>query len=280
MAKTRADYRGELKPVWCPGCGDYGVLAALQDASASRQLEPTNTVVVSGIGCSGRFSGFYKAYGFHGVHGRALPTALGVKLANPDLNVVVAGGDGDGFSIGAGHVPHAARRNPNMTYLIMDNSIYGLTKGQTSPTSPLGLVKDNVPYGEQAEAVNIAAMCLAYDVSFFARGFSGQPRQLAELIGKALDHKGFAIVQALSPCPTFYDTYDDWRSRIVDLPEDHDPTDKMAALQQAYRTDAIPLGVFYQVERPTYEEQLANVRQTAMSRGPVNLDGLFNKYAQ
>lgn len=279
-ARTRADYKGDLKPVWCAGCGDYGALAALQDAAAARNLDPDRIVIVSGIGCSGRISGFFRAYGFHGVHGRGLPTALGVKIANPELTVIVVGGDGDGFSIGGGHVPHAARRNPDITYLVLDNEIYGLTKGQISPTSPAAHVTDTTPYGAAEQPVNILAMCISYDVSFVARGFSGRPKPLADLIGQAIDHRGFSVVQILSPCPTFHDTYDPMREAVIDLPPDHDPTDRLAAFRQAYRTDALPLGVFYRNERPTYGERLAIAATTAAVRIPATLGELLDRYAQ
>lgn len=279
-ARARADYKGDLKPVWCAGCGDFGALAALQDAAAARNLDPDRIVIVSGIGCSGRISGFFKAYGFHAVHGRALPTAFGVKTANPELTVLVVGGDGDGFSIGGGHVPHAARRNPDITYLVLDNEIYGLTKGQISPTSPAAHVTDTTPYGAAEEPVNILAMCISYNVSLVARGFSGRPKQLAELIGQAIDHRGFSIVQILSPCPTFHNTYDPMKEAVTELPADHDPSDRMAGFRQAYRTDALPVGVFYRSERPTYGDRLAIAAASAAGHTPTTLDALFDRYAE
>lgn len=203
-----------------------------------------------------------------------------MKIANPGLTVLVVGGDGDGFSIGGGHVPHAARRNPDITYLVLDNEIYGLTKGQISPTSPEALVTDTTPYGAAEAPLNIVAMCVAYDVSFVARGFSGRPKQLAELIGQAIDHPGFAIVQILSPCPTFHDTYAPTRQRVADLPPDHDPTDRFAALRQAYRDEVLPLGVFYRRRRPTYGDRLALAAGQAASRRPRDLATLLDRYAE
>lgn len=247
------DYKSEVKPTWCPGCGDFGVLASLYQALAQLQLDPTKTVVVSGIGCSSRLPFFVQTYGFQTAHGRVLPVATGIKIANPELTVIAVGGDGDGFSIGGGHLVHAVRRNPDLTYVVMDNEVYGLTKGQTSPTSPLGFKTKSTPFGSADAPINPMAWALASGVSFAARGFSGNPKQLADLIVEGIQHPGFAFIQTMSPCPTFYNTFDLWRARIEDLPPDHDPTDRMQALAQAFRNDAIPVGVFYREVRPTLE---------------------------
>src|SRR2546422_3455355 len=192
------DYKSDLKPIWCAGCGDFGVLNALYKAMSMCNLDPENTVVVSGIGCSSRLPGFVASYGFHGVHGRALPIATGIKAARPELNVIVVGGDGDGYSIGAGHFPHCARRNPDMTYLIMNNNTYGLTKGQVSPTAMVPMASLNskidskrwktTPYGMMEDAINPIANAIALDVSFVARGFSYKPNQLAELLATGIRH--------------------------------------------------------------------------------------------
>lgn len=247
------DYKSEVKPTWCPGCGDFGVLASLYQALAQLQLDPTKTVVVSGIGCSSRLPFFVQTYGFQTAHGRVLPVATGIKIANPELTVIAVGGDGDGFSIGGGHLVHAVRRNPDLTYVVMDNEVYGLTKGQTSPTSPLGFKTKSTPFGSADAPINPMAWALASGVSFAARGFSGNPKQLVDLIVEGIQHPGFAFIQTMSPCPTFYNTFDLWRARIEDLPPDHDPTDRMQALAQAFRNDAIPVGVFYREVRPTLE---------------------------
>jgi 2-oxoglutarate/2-oxoacid ferredoxin oxidoreductase subunit beta len=251
------DYKSDLKPIWCAGCGDFGVLNALYKAMSICNLDPNNTVVVSGIGCSSRLPGFVNAYGFHGVHGRALPIATGIKSARPELNVVVVGGDGDGYSIGAGHFPHCARRNPDITYLIMNNNTYGLTKGQVSPTSmvPLASVGSKIdskrwkttPYGMMEDSINPIAQAIAWDVSFVARGFSYKPNQLADLLVQAIQHKGFALIDAFSPCPTFnQDQTDDYyKDHTYDVPEDHDPTDRVKAFEMALRPDGYPIGVIY-----------------------------------
>jgi 2-oxoglutarate ferredoxin oxidoreductase subunit beta len=247
------DYKSEVKPTWCPGCGDFGVLASLYQALAQLELDPTHTVVVSGIGCSSRLPFFVRTYGFQTAHGRVLPVATGLKIANPDLTVIAVGGDGDGFSIGGGHLVHAVRRNPDITYVVMDNEVYGLTKGQTSPTSPLGFKTKSTPFGSSDAPINPMAWALASGVSFAARGFSGNPKHLTDLIVEGIQHPGFSFIQTMSPCPTFYNTFDLWRPRIEDLPAGHDPGDRVQALYQAFRDDAIPVGVLFKEVRPTLE---------------------------
>jgi 2-oxoglutarate ferredoxin oxidoreductase subunit beta len=247
------EFKSHVKPTWCPGCGDFGVLASLYQAMSRLELDPANTLVVSGIGCSSRLPFFVKTYGFQTAHGRVLPVATGAKIANPDLTVLAVGGDGDGFSIGGGHLAHAVRRNPDITYVVMDNEIYGLTKGQTSPTSPLGFKTKTTPYGSSDAPLNPMAWALASGVSFAARGFSGNPKHLTDLIVEGIQHPGFAFIQTMSPCPTFNNTYDEWRAEVVDLPEEHDPSERMQALAQAFRDDAIPVGLFYKAVRPTLE---------------------------
>jgi 2-oxoglutarate ferredoxin oxidoreductase subunit beta len=250
------EYKSHVKPTWCPGCGDYGVLAALYQALAQLELDPARTVVVSGIGCSSRLPFFVKTYGFQTAHGRVLPVATGIKITNPELTVIAVGGDGDGFSIGGGHLAHAVRRNPDITYVVMDNEIYGLTKGQTSPTSPLGVKTKTTPYGSSDAPINPMAWVLASGASFAARGFSGNPKHVTDLIVQGIQHPGLAFIQTMSPCPTFNNTYDLWRSEIVDLPDDHDPGNRMAALAQAFREDALPIGLFFQETRPTLDSQI------------------------
>ena len=247
------DYKSAVKPTWCPGCGDFGVLASLYQAMARLQLDPACTVVVSGIGCSSRLPFFVRTYGFQTAHGRVLPVAAGVKIANPELTVIAVGGDGDGFSIGGNHLAHAVRRNPGITYVVMDNEVYGLTKGQTSPTSPLGFKTKSTPAGSSDAPINPMAWVLSSGASYAARGFSGDPKHLTDLIVDGIQHPGFAFIQAMSPCPTFYNTFDLWRPRIEPLPADHDPADRTSALAQAFRDDAIPVGVFYRQARPTLE---------------------------
>jgi len=273
-------YESKVKPSWCPGCGDFGLLAALYQALARLQLDPARTMIVSGIGCSSRLPFFVKTYGFQTAHGRVLPVAMGVKIANPELTVIAVGGDGDGFSIGGGHLVHAVRRNPDITYVVMDNQIYGLTKGQTSPTSPLGIKTKSTPFGSADAPINPMAWVLASGVSFAARGFSGDPKLLIDLITAAVQHPGFAFVQAMSPCPTFNNTYDLWRGKVVSLPAEHNPEDRLQAMAQAIREDAIPLGVFYRETRPTLESHTRVTDHPAKGDASTGFDvrGLLESY--
>ncbi len=279
QAPTPQSYKTDEHPIWCPGCGDFGVLDSLYKSLAGAKVDPKNLVVVSGIGCSGRTPGFIKSYGFHSVHGRVLPVALGVKLANPSLTVIGVGGDGDGFAIGGGHIPHAARRNMDMTYIIMDNSTYGLTKGQYSPTSPVGFQAGSTPYGNIEQPLNPIAMLISYGASFVGQGYSGKPRELADLISRAMAHPGFAFVNVISPCITFYNTYKAIPPRLTELPADHDPSDQAKAFALALHTDRLPLGVFYQSRRPTFEEGVAEVIKKAQASGRPRLEEIFAEFS-
>lgn len=274
-----AQYKTKIEPVWCPGCGDFGVLQALCNALSAKEVDPKNLVFVSGIGCSGRLPPYIKSYGFHTVHGRVLPIATGVKVANPDLTVVAAGGDGDAFAIGGGHIPHMSRRNPSIVYLVMDNSTYGLTKGQGSPTSPLGMKTGASPYGTIEPPLNPIALALGYDISFVARAYSGKNKELQELILKALDHRGFALIDVISPCITFYNTYKELPPQLAPVPADHDIHDRSKAFELALKTDKIYLGLFYQSERPTYEEKIRSTIEQAEISGIPRLDEIFLEFA-
>lgn len=245
VLRKAADYKTDLKPIWCPGCGDFAVLAAIQQALVALQVDPKDLAIVSGIGCSSRLPGFLQAYGLHTVHGRALPTATGLKLARPDLTVMAVGGDGDFFSIGLGHMPHAVRRDVNITCIVMDNEIYGLTKGQTSPTSPTGHVTKSTPYGNQAAPLHPLAIALASGATYVARGFSSQPKPLAEMIRAGMEHPGFAFIHAMSPCVTFYDTYKLYKEKVYAIPADHDVGDRDAAMRYALESERMPLGLIY-----------------------------------
>jgi 2-oxoglutarate/2-oxoacid ferredoxin oxidoreductase subunit beta len=271
-----AGYKSDVKPIWCPGCGDFGVLSSFYNALSELRIDPARAVIASGIGCSGRFPAFVEAYGFHGVHGRVLPLATGIKMGNPELVVCAVGGDGDAFSIGAGHLPHAARRNVDITYIVMDNEIYGLTKGQPSPTSPIGMERKASPYGSIESPINPILMALAYDASFVARGFSSKPKEVTELIKQGITHRGFSFLQIYSPCVTFYDTYKHFREVTAPLPADHDPSDKLAAIKLAMSEETLYLGVFYNKERPTLDEQVASKRELAGSN--FSMDKLVNSY--
>src|SRR5579883_3057381 len=241
---------------WCPGCGDYGVLAALKQACAELGLQPKNVAFVSGIGCSGKISGYLHSYAFHGVHGRALPVATAVKLSNRELTVIAAGGDGDGYAIGAGHFVHAVRRNPDITYIVMDNQTYGLTKGQSSPTSQTGYVTGTSPNGHPEAPINGLGVALAAGATFLARGFSAHPKQLGDLIKQAITHKGFSVLEVESPCVTYnkINTYAWFKENVFYVDDSHDPTDKVAAFKVLMAEGKMPLGVFYKHERPSLEE--------------------------
>lgn len=250
--------RSDLEPIWCHGCGNYGILRAFCKALDSLGLDPYEVVVVSGIGCSGRFPGFLKTYGFHVVHGRVLPVATGIKLANPSLTVVGVSGDGDAFAIGGNHIIHAARRNVDITYLVFDNSTYAQTRGQASPTSDEErFPRHALPYGLIEMPFNPIAVAIAYDVSFVARGFSGDPEFLSDLIAEAIKHKGFSLIDIISPCITFNNTWDMVRRRAERIGPEYDPTDRVKAFEFATaRTDKIYMGIFYVNERPTLEKKL------------------------
>ena len=276
---TSQSYKTEEHPIWCPGCGDFGVLASLYNTLAALHIPPKDLVVVSGIGCSGRTPGFVKSYGFHSVHGRVLPVALGVKVANPALRVIGVGGDGDGFAIGGGHIPHAARRNPGLTYLVMDNSTYGLTKGQYSPTSPTGFQAGSTPYGNIEQPLNPLAMLIAYGATFVGQGYSGKPKELSDLITRAMEHKGFAFINILSPCITFYNTYKVIPPRLREVPKDHDVSDRAAAFALALQTEHVSLGVYYQTTLPTFEDGVAEVIRKAQATSPPRLEEIFAEFS-
>lgn len=273
---TPKDYKSEVKPTWCPGCGDFGVLNATMRGLAGMKLAPDQTVVVSGIGCSSRFPHFMKTFGFHSVHGRALPVAQGLKMARPDLTVVAVGGDGDFFSIGAGHLLHAALRNIDITVVVMDNEIYGLTKGQTSPTSPHGHVTKSTPYGLLASQFNPVATVLSLNVGFVARGYSAKPKDLAALIEQGINYKGFAFIHALSPCPTFYHTFDAWDAAVTPIPADHDSSDRARALMLSMEMEKPYTGLFYREERTTMNEAAQHLVEKSK---PFNLESYMQRYA-
>ena len=243
------DFKGKISPDWCPGCGDFGVLNCLQKACAELGIRPHEIVTVSGIGCSSNFPGFFNAYGMHTIHGRALAVAAGVKLANHELTVVVTGGDGDGYGIGGNHFTHTARRNVDLTYLVMNNQIYGLTTGQISPTSCEGMKTKSTPFGGIEIPVNPITSAIMNGATFVARAFSADGKQLLELMTKAIEHKGFALIDIFSPCVTFNhdNDYAFFKQRIKKLQDvDHDPSDWKAACGYAMEWgDTIYTGLFF-----------------------------------
>ena len=286
MSKKNPEY--DFK--WCPGCGDFGVRRALEFAMIDR-LEETglpmeNNVVVAGIGCSGNLVHLLEGdqpYGMHGIHGRSLPIALGVKMARPELNVVVVAGDGDFLSIGGEHIGPQAARNVNITAVVMDNGVYGLTKGQSSPTTKLGVITSSTPYGKIESQINPLELYLTLGVSYIASGFSGQPRPLSQLIKRGMEHPGFSIVHVQSPCTTYNDTFEELKGNprkgieptLWDVPEDHDLNSKSAAYDLLQRS-GLPVGVVYHDEtRPALEQRVEHIWDTARTRSTEELMAAF-----
>ena len=249
---TARDFRGPVNPDWCPGCGDFGVLNSLRRATAEAGIMPHEILTVSGIGCSSNLPGYFNAYGMHTLHGRALAVATGAKMANHDLQVVVTGGDGDGYGIGGNHFTHTARRNVDLTYIVMNNQIYGLTTGQMSPTSATNMRTKSTPFGNIETPYNPLTTAIMNGATFVARAYSGDIRHLTDLTVKALQHKGFALIDVLSPCVTFNRDNDHgyFKDRVVTLEEEgHDPSDWKTACEKAMVWgDTIYTGLFYQVE--------------------------------
>jgi len=262
----RLDYRSKNLPTWCPGCGYFAMVDGVAAAFTALKIPKENAVVVSGIGCSSRFPFFLQSYGMHTLHGRALPVATGVKTANEALNVVVVGGDGDGFAIGGGHIPHAAKRNVDITYLLFDNGIYGLTKGQTSPTSAQGFRTPTSPYDNPDLPLNPLLMLLAYNASWVGHAYAGNPDHLKEMIQAAMSHRGFSYLHIQSPCVTFDKserTYRNLGPSVTYLPENHDVSDRAAAMRMAMTGHPPPLGVYFSEQRPTLGDTLDEIVEKA-----------------
>ncbi|MDW7672062.1 MAG: 2-oxoacid:ferredoxin oxidoreductase subunit beta [Bacillota bacterium] len=253
------DYSNGLKPNWCPGCGDFSVLRSIQLAAAHLGLPREKMVVVTGIGCSGRLSGYMNTYGFHSVHGRSLPAAQGMKLANRELTVLAAGGDGDGFAIGTSHTVHAIRRNIDLTYVVMNNQVYGLTKGHVSPLSQSGLKTKSTPEGALDFPVQPGLLAISAGAGFYAQGFSAEQDELVDLIKAGIQHKGFSLIQVFSPCVTYNktNTYNWFREHLISAEEagHRDPTDFMAAINILQQTNGLLTGLIYHnPTKPCFEE--------------------------
>ena len=275
-------YLSGVNPVWCPGCGYYGILGALVESFAELKLPTKDLALVSGIGCSSRLPYFVKAYGFHSIHGRGLPIAQGVKTANPDLTVVAVGGDGDGLAIGGGHFPHVARNNVDITYLLFNNAIYGMTKGQFSPTTSLYPITKTSPFGLAGEAINPSALAIVYGASFVARGFSVKKEQLKSLIIEGMRHRGFSFIEVLSSCSSF-NTTDMNVARIIrnleEVPATHDPENGIEAMKLATDQKKIYLGVFIRNPRPTLGDKFQEARQKTKAKGRDNIENLLAQFA-
>jgi len=264
---TLSDYAG-LQPAWCPGCGNFGILKALNKALVELEIEPHQLLLVSGIGQSGKLPHYSRGNVFNSLHGRPVSPAIGAKVANPELVVIAVSGDGDGYGEGGNHFIHAARRNHNITYLVHNNQVYGLTKGQASPTSDAGFVTKTTPYGA-ANPVNPISLAIVSGASFVARGFAGDAEHLAGLIKKGIAHKGFSLIDILQPCVSFNhkNTFQWYRERVYKLDDTrgYTPGDKKAALEKALEWgEKIPIGVIYEEDLPVYEDQLPTLRRGSL----------------
>ena len=277
--RTKLDYHLE-DPTWCSGCGIYAIFDALKSAVVSLKIEPEQLVIVTGIGCHGRLNSYFNAYGFHGLHGRILPVATGIKLSNPEIHVVAVSGDGDAYSIGIGHFIHALRKNISITYLVVDNRIYALTQGQISPTSSLGFVSKSSPYGSKEYPLDGPQLALAAGGTFIARGFSGDPSHLAGLIKRGMSHNGFALIEVLSPCVTQnkVNTYGWFKKNICRLEEDSsfNPRDKKKAWEKSSTEGKIPVGLIYQEEKSSFEELVLPDREKPLVFNDLKIN--INKF--
>jgi 2-oxoglutarate ferredoxin oxidoreductase subunit beta len=266
----RLAFRSTSLPTWCPGCGYFSITEGVANAFNGLGIASKDVVIVSGIGCASRFPFFMNAYGFHTLHGRTLPVATGIKVANDKLAVIAVGGDGDGFAIGGGHIPHAARRNVDITYLLFDNGVYGLTKGQPSPTAVVGFKTKTTPYGNRDTPLNPLLMLLSYGASWVGQAYAGRPHHLADMIAEAIAHRGFSYLHILSPCVTFdktNKTYKNLDIAVRPLPHDHGDGDLMAAMAEALDTKTPALGIFYRETRPTLGDAMDDTARAA-STGP------------
>lgn len=247
------DYKSETKPVWCPGCGDFSVLSAVTKAMAALQLAPEQVAMISGIGCSSRIPAYLNVYGFHAVHGRSLPVAIGLKITRPDLTVLVAGGDGDGFSIGGNHFMQACRRNVDLTYIVMDNQVYGMTKGQASPTTEPDWERGKLtPHGTNINPFQPLVIALASGANFIARASSSDPNGSAQIITEAIQHPGFSFVQIMSPCVTFRPEQKEWKKMV--RPASVEATsDPAVAARRLMTDDNFNIGTLFKGERAPYQ---------------------------
>jgi 2-oxoglutarate ferredoxin oxidoreductase subunit beta len=273
---TRKDFEGGERPTWCTGCGNFAILNAIKMALAEKNVAPHEILVVTGIGCGSKLPFYMKVTAFNGLHGRTLAAATGARLANHGLRVMAVHGDGDGYGEGLSHFLNAARRNIAIVDVVQDNRIYGLTKGQYSPTSEHGKRTPTSPEGAPDWPVQPLAMAITAGATFVSRGYSGELNHLARLIGEALDHPGYALVDVLQPCVTFNRNYayDFYSERVYKLEDEegYDPTNKAAAWERALEWgDRIPIGVFYRTQLPTYEDQVPALRVSPLVQQPLKL---------
>ena len=273
-------YKKDLKTPndlnWCPGCGNFGIWKAFNDAAVQEGWDNTNTVLVAGIGCHGHIVNFIKLTSFEGLHGRAIPVASGIKMANSDLNVFVYTGDGDCLAEGGNHFVNAARRNQNITVILHDNAIYGLTTGQTSPRSPKGFKSKSTPFGNTDEPLHPLRLALSAGATFLGRVYAGDAKATAEMMIRANNHEGFALIQILQPCVTFNKLYTHafFRENIYNLDASYDKTNKEAAFAKTLEWGAkkIPVGVFYEVSEPTCESGIAQIQKKPLIKIPIKRD--------
>ena len=274
---TVKDFKGKADPDWCPGCGDFGVLTALKQALVELNLHPHRVMTISGIGCSSNLPGYLSTYGMHTLHGRALAVATGAQLANHDLKIIVTGGDGDGYGIGGNHFVHSMRRNVDLTYIVMNNQIYGLTTGQISPTSTKGMKTKSTPTGSVENPIFPVSLAISAGATYVARGYTGQVKHLVDLIKGGIQHKGFALIDAFSPCVTFNldNTHEFFKHRTKKLEDmGHDPTDFAAAIQKSYEWgDEIPIGLFWKREDLPALDQLEPILDEGgpLARRPLGI---------
>ncbi|MBK3494313.1 2-oxoacid:ferredoxin oxidoreductase subunit beta [Viridibacillus sp. YIM B01967] len=274
---TFKDFRNNVKPNWCPGCGDFSVQAAIQRAAANLEIVPHELAVISGIGCSGRISGYINSYGLHGIHGRALPIAQGLKMANRNLKVIASGGDGDGFAIGMGHTIHSIRRNVDITYIVMDNQIYGLTKGQTSPRSAAGFITKSTPGGAIEPSLKPLEVAISAGATFVAQSFSTDLKELTAIIEAGMNHKGFSFINVFSPCVTYnkVNTYDWFKENITKLSslEGYDSSNRAQAMATVMEHDGLVTGIIYQdKEAQSYQDLVKGYHEEPLNQQDMMIE--------
>ena len=275
---TLVDYKGQT-PAWCPGCGNFSILKTFKDAVVEIGLEPHQFTIVSGIGQAAKFPHYLKCNTFNGLHGRSLPVATGLRLANHEMPVFAVAGDGDCYGEGGNHLIHAMRKNVNVKLFVHDNQVYGLTKGQASPTTQEGTVTKNMPFGVLSEQLNPMALAVALDCSFVARCFSGDQEHLKSVVREAIDHRGFSLIDILQPCVSFnkVNTHEWYRQRVYHLEPGYDPTDRIRAFERALEWgDRIPIGVIYRNSRLSLEERIPIIHDTSLVKQLRNINGLKN----
>jgi len=285
MELTIKDFDTVAKPDWCPGCGDFGIQASIKMALVKLGIEPHMIAMVSGIGCSSKMPQWVDTYGLHSLHGRSVPPAAAIKLVNPRLTVMINSGDGDGYGIGVGHLVHMMRRNIDLTYMVHNNMVYGLTKGQATPTSAKGFKSPSTPFGTIEEPLNPIALALSMGATFIARGFAGDVQHLSMLIEEAVKHKGFALIDIYQPCVTFnkINTYAYFMQHVYKLESDksYDKSNFEMAMKKAWESEKLPIGIFYQTSKPTYGEQepgMANVPAVELDISNVDISKTMEKY--